>query len=364
MVKGVAVYILFLLSPFAFAQVVNDKIANRIELHLDSVPVYCNTYSATVEWSCINKALTNSCLVYHNDQWFYFTSPESGKRYLNITNQRCKNFRGVQVVVLEGNPCEVSTYHLIHCISFTDQNDTFIELDSLKPNVKYLVLIDGFLGDQCDFEIQWSARPAGFPQQSSLDTLALASMQENEHITLHWQTDQQLLEELDHFEVFRQGSTDSKAEHLGNVVITTNALGRHPEAYVYNDSLLKSGTYIYRIVGVNKEHSHRLLLDEKRIAFYPPRQHLVIEDRIIQFPVNFSMPGEVEAIVVDAVRGTTLFGFTLSEIRDNIIPVDVSRYVASGKRFFRIKAIHLKSRNVFTQTYAWGEDGEWFVVPK
>ncbi|MBX2968735.1 MAG: hypothetical protein KF803_05145 [Cyclobacteriaceae bacterium] len=361
--KGVAVYILFLLSPYAFAQVVNDRIDNRIELHLDSVPVYSNTHKATVQWGCINKALTNSCLVYHNDQWFYFTPTDSRKQYLNITNQQCKNFKGVQVVVIEGNPCETQTYKLMHCTSFTDQNDAFIELGSLKPGTQYLVLIDGFLGDQCHFNIQLSKLPVGLSnQRASLDTLSLIADQTEERIVLHWQAHQQLLEELDHFEIFRQRSTDSKAEHLGNVEITTNALGRHTEAYVYNDNLSKPGTYVYRIVGVNKENSHRLLLDEKQVAFYPPGQHVVIEERIIQFPVAFS--GAVEIVVADAVRGTTLFGFTLPEIRENIIPVDVSRYVASGKRFFRIKVVHLKSRNVFTQTYAWGEDGEWIVVPK
>lgn len=365
MVKGVAVYILFLFSPYAFAQVVNDKIDNRIELHLDSDPVYSNTYNATVEWGCINRALTNSCLVYHNDQWFYFTPTDSRKQYLNITNQQCKNFKGVQVVIIEGNPCETQTYQLIHCTSFTDQSDTFIELDSLNPGVQYLVLIDGFLGDQCDSDIQFSTRPSGIPMhRDSRDTLSLRVEQNGYLVNLRWSANQVQLDELNHFEIFRQRVNTPKAVELAKVSISTNALGRHIEHYAYTDSLSEPGSFVYQVVGVTKLDADRIILDENRVEFFPAQQIKSIKERIIQFPVDFSLPGEVEIVVADAVRGTTLFGFTLPEIREDIIPVDVSRYVATGKRFFRIKAIHLKSRNVFTQTYALNEEGDLIVVPK
>lgn len=363
MVKGVAVYILFLLSPFAFAQVVNDKIDNRIELRLDSAPVYSNTHKATVEWGCINKALTNSCLVYHNDQWFYFTPTDSGKQYLNITNQQCKNFKGVQVVVIEGNPCETSTYNLIHCTSFTDQNDTFIELDSLKPGVPYLVLIDGFLGDQCDFQIQFSTRKAGFPiHRKSMDTLSLDLEQDSHLVLLNWSANQVQLEELNYFEIFRQRVNTPKAMELAKVSISTNALGRHIEHYAYTDSLSEPGLYVYQVIGVTKSGADRIILDESRVSFFPAQQIKSVEERIIQFPVDFS--GAVEIVVADAIKGTALFGTTIKADQNRIVPLDVTPFVNRGYRFFRVKAVHVKSRNVFTQTYALNEEGDWIVVPK
>jgi hypothetical protein len=357
MVKGVAVYILFLFSPFAFAQVVNDKIDNRIELHLDSDPVYSNTYKATVEWGCINKALTNSCLVYHNDQWFYFVALDSGKRFLNISNQHCKNLKGVQVVVIEGNPCETSTYKLVHCTSFTDQNDTFIELDSLKPDVPYLVLIDGFLGDQCDFEIQFSTRPSGIPvHRDSRDTLSLRVEQDGHLVNLRWSANQVQLDELNYFEIFRQRVNTPKAVELAKVSISTNALGRHIEHYAYTDSLSEPGSFVYQVVGVTKLDADRIILDENRVEFFPAQQIKSVEERIIQFPVDFS--GALEIVVADAIKGTALFGTTLTDGQSRIVPLDVTHFVNRGYRFFRVKATHVKSRNVFTQTYALREDGE------
>ncbi len=361
--RSIAACILSLFSSFAYAQVANDKIDNRIELHLDSVPIYSNTYNATVEWSCINRALTNSCLVYHNDQWFYFTPTDSRKQYLNITNQQCKNFKGVQVVIIEGNPCETQTYQLIHCTSFTDQNDTFIELDSLKPGVQYLVLIDGFLGDQCDFEIQFSTRPSGIPvHRDSKDTLSLRVEQDRHLVNLQWSANQSQLDELDHFEIFRQQVNVPKAVELAEISISTNALGRHMEYYVYTDSLSEPGLFVYRIIGVTKPGNERIILDETRVDFFSTKPTQTIIERVIQFPVTFS--GPVEIVVSDAIKGTALFGTTIKADQNRLVPLDVTHLVNRGYRFFRIKATHVKSRNAFTQTYGLSDEGEWIVVPK
>jgi hypothetical protein len=352
-----------LFSSFAFAQVANDKIDKRIELHLDSIPVYSNTYNATVEWGCINRALTNSCLVYHNDQWFYFVAKGSGKRYLNISNQQCKNLKGVQVVIIEGNPCEASTYKLVHCTSLTDQNDTFIELDSLMAGVQYLVLIDGFLGDQCDFEIQLSNRPSGIPvDRDNGETLSLRVEQDRHLVNLHWSANQSQLDELDYFEIFRQRINDRKALKLAAVNVSTNALGKHIDQYAYADSLSEPGSYLYWVVGVTKAGADRIIMDEREVAFFTIQPTQAIEQYIIQFPVDFA--GEFEIVVADAVKGTTLFGTIIKDDQNRLVPLDVTHLVNRGYRFFRVKAVHVKSRNVFTQTYALDDRGDWIVVPK
>lgn len=347
------------------AQVANDDVENRIELKLDAPPTSSTTKKATVEWACINKALTNKCLVYHNDQWFYFLTAGAGKRYLNISNQQCKNFKGVQVVVIEGNPCETETYTLIHCTSFTDQNDTFIELDSLKAEIPYLVLIDGFLGDQCDFEIQFSTKPAGFPtHRDTGDTLSLQVKLKKHAVELYWQGSQQQLDVLHYFEIFRQNSKQTKAEKLTHVSIVSNALGRHIENYTYVDSLTEAGKYVYQIIGVAKFDGKRILMEKAQVGYFPPRQEPSLERQIIQVPVNFSMPGKVELIVADAVKGNVLFAVSLQDGQNHTVPIDVTSYVNRGNRFFRIKAIHVKSSNMITQTFALNNEGEWVVVPK
>ncbi|MBX2964721.1 MAG: hypothetical protein KF845_01155 [Cyclobacteriaceae bacterium] len=114
---------------------------------------------------------------------------------------------------------------------------------------------------------------------------------------------------------------------------------------------------------MSKEKVERIVLDEVRVEFYPPRPERVVERKIIRFPADFQMPGEVKIVVADAVTGKTLFGVTIPDGRSNIVPLDVTRYVDSGKRFFRIKATHVKSGNMITRTFAWNEE-EWVVVPK
>jgi hypothetical protein len=97
----------------ANAQVVNDNIGNRSRLILDSASIYSSTDEASVEWQCINKALTNKCLIYHNDQWFTFNVKSEGTYYLNITSQNCRDSRGIQAIVIEA-----VWQHIRYCIVF------------------------------------------------------------------------------------------------------------------------------------------------------------------------------------------------------------------------------------------------------
>jgi len=356
---------LLLFSFTGFSQAENDNIANRIELELDSAPVNSTTHMATVEWNCINKALTNTCLDYHNDQWFYFQSFNSNKQYLNITNQHCKNFKGVQVVIIEGNPCETSTYRLVHCTSFTDQNDVFITLDSLQAEMSYLVLIDGFLGDQCDFDIQLSTKPTGFPvSMSPMNSVSLHVQANHHQVELQWQVAQQQLDVLGHFEIFRQHTRETRAIKLTDISVETNALGKHIEQYSYTDTVTKSGIYTYRIAGVSKSDGKRSVLAEKQIRFYPSPKQFPSGQYIIEVPVNFSMPGEVEIIVSDARRGNALFAVTVHDGRNITVPFEVSRYVNEGIRFFRIRTVHLKSRNSISQTFALDSEGKWIGMTR
>src|SRR5688572_29456322 len=112
-------------------QVSNNSISSRTELILDAPGTHSTTANSSVEWECVNKSLTNKCLIYHNDQWFHFTPQANGKFFLNISSQQCRDLQGIQVVVIEGNPCEVKTYRILKCIPKVFQDDVFIELDSL-----------------------------------------------------------------------------------------------------------------------------------------------------------------------------------------------------------------------------------------
>ncbi|MFN8845113.1 MAG: hypothetical protein ACK57K_07980, partial [Chryseotalea sp.] len=166
---SVSICFVFLFSSIVLqAQVSNNNISSLIKLELHAPPYASHTQHNTVEWNCINKKLTEKCLVYHNDQWFSFIPNNDKIVYLNVGKQICKNKYGVQVLVLRGNPCEKLSYELIHCESFTNQSDTYIALRNLIANETYLINIDGFLGDLCSFEIAISDKPKGLPVASQI----------------------------------------------------------------------------------------------------------------------------------------------------------------------------------------------------
>lgn len=131
----------------AFSQVANNEIGQRVELTINQLPYISTTANSTVEPDCINKSLTAACLIYHNDQWFTFAVPADGRYYLNVGEQDCLQKRGIQVLLIEGDPCVIPSYEVRRCIPKLALQDTYVILDSLRKDVPYLLNIDGFLGD-------------------------------------------------------------------------------------------------------------------------------------------------------------------------------------------------------------------------
>lgn len=147
----------------ATGQVTQDNIANRINLSPDGEAISSTTAGSSVQWDCVNKRLTEKCLVYHNDQWYSFTVPQDGRYFINLSNQECLSHRGIQLLLIEGDPCVTESYRLIHCVPKLPLSDVYVALDSLVAGTPYLLNIDGFLGDFCSFDNQVGERAKGTP---------------------------------------------------------------------------------------------------------------------------------------------------------------------------------------------------------
>ncbi|WP_148115038.1 hypothetical protein [Chryseotalea sanaruensis] len=340
-----------------FAQVSNNSIHQSSFLILDADPVQSTTDRSTVEWACINKKLTEKCLIYHNDQWFTFSSPIGGQLFLNVSNQECRKKFGVQVLVIEGNPCEASTYKLLHCESFTDQNDTFITIDSVEANKPYLINIDGFLGDICSFDIQLATKPKGYPlKQKSLGTLQLQSKIDQNIVTLNWRVDGELREELELFEVHRQLSTAFKSQLLKEVSLQFNAQGKSLDNYQYTDTLKDKGTYVYDIIGISKGGKRRLL-DRKRIGYWPAGVYRSSPRLFASVPLNFKKKSDVDLLIMNELSGEILFNRTCVECSDQELSIDVTNEVLRGIQRFRIEVYHLRSKSQAAYNYRVSQDG-------
>src|ERR1043165_2297971 len=202
-----ALLLLILLSTvtLAFSQVTNNRIENRIPLGLDEEPFTSFTTNSDVQLDCINRALTNTCLVSHHDQWFTVTPPAIGPYFINIHNQSCKKSYGVQLVILEGDPCKTDSYQLKRCVPFSDQADFYVRLDSLKPNMEYLINVDGYLGDLCAFKIEFSTSLRGIPVSNELTRLITPNFSLQDSLaTIGWTVHDSLAFRFRDFYVYRK----------------------------------------------------------------------------------------------------------------------------------------------------------------
>ncbi len=335
--------IFLLLCGQAVAQVANNNIADRIELKLNE-PAHSNTHHASVEWNCINKVLTNKCLVYHNDQWFYLTPPENGTYYMNIASQQCKKRLGIQLIVIEGNPCEVKEYKIKRCISKIHEDDVFIMLDSLKANTQYLINVDGFLEDFCEFDITFSDKPGGLPEsRSSQHALELKTETKDNVVTLNWHAGLDWVDRVEQFEVYRVKAGDSKSVRINKQTVRRNALGLFEENYTCTDTLQQDGLYEYTILMEDKYTYNRTLLDRIQV------KHAYVQPYFAQVPLNLERPGLVNIDVINAERKTTVKTITYDYQKPTILSIDLSfqvKYV--GKRFWiRVQQPETKQTEVF-----------------
>lgn len=356
-------FLLLLVFIEANAQVSNNSIHQSTQLFIDSAAITSTTDQSTVEWACINKKLTEKCLIYHNDQWFTFTAGASGRLYLNVGNQQCKKKFGVQVLLIEGNPCKTSTYKLLHCESFTDQNDTFISLDSIKANTVYLINIDGFLGDVCSFDIQLSTKPKGFPlHRPSLDTLGLNLVQDKQLVHLKWRMPSDPSFRIEIFEVYRQKQNAHMAELIATVPLMANAQGKIQDQYSFTDTLNTTGSYQYSIIGVSDHVPFREVLDRVNVTFRSANEDL--HNRIVaNVPLNFKKRSDVDLLIMNDLTGEVLFKRTCLACADQVIAIDLSREVANGMTRFRIELNHIKSKTQAVYQYRLSPDGELIRKP-
>jgi hypothetical protein len=260
----IRVLILMLVSIGAFAQIANDNIEERLQLDLNK-PIHSSTAGTNVQWKCINKALTNKCLVYHNDQWFQFMVAKAGDYFINIAAQKCRDSKGIQVIIIEGNPCQVSSYKILECISQIRTEDVFVEVPSLKANVQYLVNVDGFLGDFCEFNIELSDKPKGLPRKDvNLDTLKIESRIEQKVVTMKWTLDEKLAQDIREFRIVRNSDV------IGAIATGRNAYGRAAKDYNFIDTLKDPGVYNYNIYGIRERDEMPLLLSQRKFTVEKP----------------------------------------------------------------------------------------------
>lgn len=270
--------LLFLAFPYnLYGQVINDSISNALELKLNQ-PVKSSTVDCTIESGCLNYALTKSCIKYHNDQWFTFNSKNHTSLFLNISNQDCRDLLGVQAVVLKGPPCEPDKYELISCVSLGTNDNFYIHLDQLAQNTEYLLNIDGYLHDFCDFNLELDTVPSGMPNAINAE-IESTVRQNSSLVYISWQIED---EQVDRFEIWRRNVEKYRHKLIATVSLERNAYGNIEKSYEYIDTLDDNSIYNYRLLAV-KSDSSKLFFNEFQARGAPPIN--LIQD--VKFKLNY-----------------------------------------------------------------------------
>jgi hypothetical protein len=279
---------------FGYGQVVNNKISQRIHLSPEGTPIQSTTAGSTVEWECISRQLTSKCIVYHNDQWFTFSTPDPGTYFLNVSQQVCKDLYGIQMSIIDGNPCDTENYIIKRCISKLRMDDIYVELGMLKANQLYLLNIDGFLGDYCTFDIQLSKKPMGIPEiiPSTTYSHQLLPASENQ-VRIQWYAPDSLLSITRDFAVYRKERKEKKYTWLASKSIRSNTVGSFQHTYEYIDTLLVYGVYDFLVVAMGDTASSVVL--QKSVSWLEEKASPVIY-HTIRIPLTFSKPGRCVAL--------------------------------------------------------------------
>lgn len=239
------VFLMLWVSFNSQAQVANDNIENRRLLRAEET-ITSNTTGCTVQRSCVDERLTGKCIEYHNDQWFDFRPPAAGTYYVNIGGQRCRDVRGVQLVVLTGKPCEPATYRVLACTSLGTQDDLFVTLPDLQAGQPYLLDVDGYLKDYCGFTLQVSGRARGLPAGPTPAVPASAPAT-SRVVQLAWRVPDSLLT-AQHSRVLRREQRAFRATEIRREPVARDTYGQRRAAYVLTDTLPAVGNYLYQVV--------------------------------------------------------------------------------------------------------------------
>jgi hypothetical protein len=286
--------------------VYNDDIQNRHPLKINDEPYISHTEECSVQKECLNLSLTDQCLIYHNDQWFEFTTARDGIYYLNIRNQDCRDVRGIQAVIFDGKPCQPESYQLITCISNGHQDDVYTEI-YLEANKTYLLLIDGYLHDYCYFDIDISTELPDFAIAPDKNTSNDTLFSHLPFIDFKWVMDTFEAQDMQEYQIWRRHKSEKKSSMIWSSPNLRNAFGDPFIEYVYRDTVPEDleGEYYYRIAGMRQDSSRLLIqsalfIYEAKTRAYDPENDLI----------RFTLPKS---------KRNTLFKITLREADTDLL---------------------------------------------
>ncbi|WP_141106534.1 hypothetical protein [Hymenobacter gelipurpurascens] len=284
------------------AQVANDDIERRRVVHTGET-ITSSTAGCTVQRQCVDERLTGKCIEYHNDQWFEVTPTVTGRYFVNISGQQCRDTRGVQLVVLTGEPCQPKTYQVLSCTSLGSQDDVFVALEELRAGQRYMLNVDGYLHDYCSFQLTLSDQPHGIPAMPALSA-GSAPAAVSPLVALRW-TLPDSAATTSRFRVIRREAAEFKSHERTSLPVTRSTYGAPVVAYSYTDTLPKPGRYLYQVVAEATDNQPPVLVQQRWVAYsklLPMQRDTSL--RYLRVPLGqYKTGAKLSVVATDAATG-------------------------------------------------------------
>lgn len=335
----------------AISQVVNDDIDKRLTLQLNSSR-QSNTTNCTVQWTCVNTKAVQGCIKFHNDQWFEFTTQVAGQYYLSITGQQCRDVRGVQVMVVDGMPCDPDAYQHLICHSTGAQDDIALILNNLQASHTYLINVDGYLNDFCQFTISVSTQPPAFTLFPTLVEVPVTSQIADSLVHLQWTLPDSLQEDFTAFSIIRRQASEKKSKEITRFAAETNAYGTRQTSYTYTDTVAVKGMYTYKIVGINSQQQSFLV--KELDLYYDGRKRILSNfENLLMLEIPVRRKLNLRVLIFDAQTNELLTeGYMMTSVKKkNQLTVDVSKFIAAGIRRYRIQVQEVDNPKGYTKSF-------------
>lgn len=169
-------------------------------------------------------------------------------------------------MVIDGLPCQTETYKLVSCVSLASQDDIYLQLDSLKSNYSYLLNVDGYLHDFCDFNIQLSSKPQGLPAKTIVENNSLNAQFATGLVQLNWTADLQQRNSIAYFQVLKRKAAEPRSTVIEQIPLERDTYGQAGLNYSFQDTINLSGTYFYSVVAVHADNAQTHIGDQTVIV--------------------------------------------------------------------------------------------------
>ena len=295
---------------------------------------------------CLNRQIEHKCITYHNDQWFQFALPENKKYYINISNQACKDVDGVQLVVIDGEPCKPETYKSLGCVSLGTQDDIYFTFDSLKTNYNYLLLVDGYLEDYCKFEIEISDLPKG--KHYSENHKKINHKLEKDVVNFAWVVNDFEANQFEDYYVYKRESKAKKSTIIDVINHEKDSYGQNKLVYSTLDTLQKTGLYFYEVY-IQKMNQERALVGSFKVDF----DKREVEEKFTNYHLilsrTYKKSSALEVVVEDKLTNRIVLSRETAPSRDHQLRYYLKPALDQGITQFKITINNLRNnkREVF-----------------